>query len=64
MPTYKIVRFFANSKTRDQVLKTGLTRDEAEAHAASDESSSATCSEEKRYNLRTKGDWFEGFTAE
>ena len=62
--TYKIVRFYQSSKQRDTILKTGLSLAEAEAHCKSDEASSATCSEDKAYQLRTKGAWFEGYTAE
>lgn len=62
--TYKIVRFYQSGKQRDTVLKTGLTLTEAQEHCNSDEASSTSCSEDKAYQLRTKGAWFEGFRSE
>ena len=62
--TYKIVRFYQSSKQRDTILKTGLSLEDAKSHCQSDEASSTTCSEDKAYQLRTKGAWFEGYTAE
>ena len=64
MPTYKIVRFYQNSKQRNTVVQTGLSLKDAESHCQSEEANSTTCSEDKAYNLRTKGPWFEGYTAE
>lgn len=62
MTTYKIVRFYQSGKQRDTILKTGLSLEDALSYCQSDETSSETCSEDKAYQLRTKGAWFEGFT--
>jgi hypothetical protein len=60
--TYKIMRNFESGKVR--VLKTGRTLAEAQAHCANPETSSATCSPETLYPLRTKGAWFDSYTEE
>ena len=64
MATYKIIRFFQSSKVRNEVVETSLSLADAEEWCNSDESNSKSCSDAKGYSLRTKGPWFEGFTAE
>lgn len=63
-PTYKIVRFYSNSKSR-RTIKTGLTLGEATQHCRDPESDSKTCT---NYNAiaRTKkiGAWFDGYYEE
>jgi hypothetical protein len=64
MTTYKIIRFFKNSKVRNEIVETGLTLEDAKEWCMSDESSSTSCSDAKGYPLRTKGAWFEGYDPE
>ena len=51
MPTYKIIRFFANSNKSSTIQKRGLTLEEAQAH----------CSLESTHEA---GVWFDGYTKE
>lgn len=62
---YKVVRFFQDPRNASQVIKTGLTLDEAKEHCADPESSSATCTLPQNV-ARTKqfGQWFDGFQEE
>ena len=65
MDTYKIVRFFQGTGTK-QTIKTGLTREQAEDHCSDPETSSQTCTsaEGKRRTKRSGGHWFDGFYKE
>ena len=63
-PTYSIVRFFKNNHPR-QIIKKGLSLEEAKEHCSDPEASSATCEEESNIKLTEKmGDWFDGFYEE
>lgn len=64
MSTYKVVRFYQGDHPRE-VVETGLTLEEAQAHCKDPDSSSRTCTS-KSGNARTRkfGDWFEGFEEE
>jgi len=58
-PTWTVMRYFANHPS--EVIKTGLTYDEAKAHCADPETSSNTAkSMEARHLTLEKGDWFDG----
>lgn len=62
--TYKIVRFYQKSHPKE-VIKTGLSFEEAQEHCNDDETSSSTC--EKSQNVaRTEemGEWFDGYDEE
>ena len=63
--TYKIVRYYSNSKYWHRVLKTGLQLEEAIAHCRDPESSSATCTKYSN-RIRTKkvGMWFDAYRLE
>lgn len=62
--TYKIVRFYRDSDRRD-IVATGLTLDEAQAHCHDDESSSSTAAgRAARERTECHGPWFDGFTEE
>jgi hypothetical protein len=61
---YKILRFHFDG-TRPEVVKTGLTREEAEAHCEDPNTSSRTAtSPEAVARTEARGPWFEGFTRE
>lgn len=65
MQTYKIVRYYRNLCQPNEVIMTGLTREQAEDHCQADESSSFTATSPlaKQHTAR-HGEWFDGFTAE
>lgn len=61
--TYKIVRHF--QRGRNQVILTGLTLEEAQAHCNDPETSSSTATSSKARQLTArKGPWFDGYTEE
>lgn len=65
MPTYKIIRFFQNNPDGRQVVRTGLTKEEATAHCNDPETNSATATSAKAVRLtKSKGPWFDGFEKE
>jgi len=55
--TYRIVRFVHNGPK--QLIKMGLTLEEAKAHCNDPEFSGRTCSE-----IAARGQWFDGFEEE
>lgn len=58
--TYDIVRFFQRAER--EVIKRGLTLEEAQAHCHDPETSSTTATSEAAQELtRTKGPWFDGY---
>lgn len=60
---YKIVRFYKNNPRKRQVIKSGLTLEQAQAHCNDPETSSRTArSASARQRTRTHGEWFDGFT--
>jgi hypothetical protein len=62
MDTYKIVRFFQNSK---RTIDTSLSLDQAQAHCNDPETSSTTCTNQAGLaRTRKHGDWFDGYYAE
>jgi len=62
---YKIVRYFRDLCQPNEVILEGLTREQAEEHCQSDESSSFTATSTLAHELTArKGEWFDGFTAE
>lgn len=63
MTTYKITRFYRLHPS--EVVKRGLTLEEAKEWCADPETSSNTCTEEEGL-LRTqmKGPWFDGYDEE
>ena len=65
MQTYKIVRYYRNLCQPNEVIMTGLTREQAEEHCQRGSSSSFTATDPTaRSRTRRKGEWFDGFTAE
>lgn len=62
--TYKIVRrFFMGHKP--QIIATGLTLAQAQAHCRDRETSSSTCTEKAGFALAAaRGPWFDGYEAE
>ncbi len=62
--TYKIVRFFLRDYPKE-TLQTGLTLEEAQAHCASLDTSSRTCTTREGKKLtRERGEWFDGYYKE
>ncbi len=63
--TYKIIRMFANTPSRDTVICTGLTLKEAQEWCRDPETSSRTATSLISV-LTTKnfGPWFDGYEAE
>ena len=61
---YKIVRKFAGNHP-DEIVKSGLTEEEAQDHCSHPGTSSATAtSEEARELTRRKGDWMDCYYEE
>ena len=64
MTTYKIVRHYQDEDRKD-LIATGLTLEEAQAHCKDPETSSVTAvSDMARIRTRFRGPWFEGYTEE
>jgi hypothetical protein len=62
--TYRVVRFFADSDDRD-VVATGLTLEQAQAHCSSLESASESAtSSAAQERTRQSGPWFDGYYKE
>lgn len=62
MKTYKVIRMFRNDSTKNHVVKTGLTLEEAQAWCKHKETSSSTCtSPYKKALTRKAGPWFDGY---
>lgn len=63
--TYKIIRFYANMNIEKEVIVTGLSLKEAQAHCNDPETSSRTCKGRMGRALTEKyGSWFDGYTEE
>jgi len=63
--TYKIVRFYADPRLEKEVIKTGLTPEEAQDHCNDPETSSKTCKGRAGRALAEKyGAWFDGYYEE
>lgn len=61
--SYKIVRFYAHSN--NEVIATGLTLEEAQAHCEDPETSSTTCTmPDQVERTRKHGPWFDGYQEE
>jgi hypothetical protein len=61
---YEIVRFHQAGDMwfgHQQVIKRGLTLEQAQAHCQSPATSSSTCSAEKLRKVRAPGAWFDGY---
>lgn len=63
MKTYKIVRFYKDHAS--QIIKEGLTEEEAIAHCSDPETSSRTCTLAlpKQHTI-LHGQWFDGYEKE
>ena len=65
MDTYKIVRMFQHEAYHSQVIKRGLTLEEAQAHCNDPETSSSTCKTLLSLKVTDRyGDWFDGYEKE
>jgi hypothetical protein len=63
--TYKIVRNFEDDDLDKEVIKRGLTLEEAQAHCEDPETSSSTATGVLEVELTERvGRWFDGYTAE
>jgi hypothetical protein len=65
MSTYKIIRFYADESVDEEIVATGLTLAQAQAHCRHPETSSSTAhgSEAQTRTLR-RGPWFDGYEEE
>lgn len=64
-PTYMIKRMYFDSPRHGEVIKKGLTLEEAQAHCNDPETSSETCtSDPGRIRTRDHGPWFDGYEVE
>lgn len=62
---YKIIRVFADDDIPQEVVATGLTLNQAQAHCLGLQSSSNTCtSPEGAARTEEFGPWFDGWTDE
>ncbi len=63
--SYNIIRHYFNRPGRREVIASGLTLDEAQAHCGDPETSSRTCTAaEGRRRTEREGPWFDGYEAE
>jgi len=63
--SYKIVRMFFDDDFPTQVIETGLTLEEAQAHCSDPETSSSTCTNDEGLKLTDVcGKWFDGYSEE
>ena len=62
---YKIIRFYQDPDRESQVVMTGLTREEAQAHCHDPETSSSTATGSvARHRTEKLGPWFDGWMEE
>lgn len=65
MATYTIYRFFLRAEHGRQIVKTGLTLEEAQKHCQDPETSSKTAKgPEARISTILRGPWFDGYQEE
>lgn len=65
MSTYRIVRRYMDDDWLPEVIDTGLTLEEAQAHCKDPETSSTTCtSTEGKRRTDERGPWFDGYEEE
>ena len=63
--SYRIVRMYQEARMPSQVIKKGLTLEEAQAHCRDPETSSSTCtSVEGKRRTAWCGPWFDGYEEE
>ena len=63
MTTYKIVRFYQDDDSDDEVIATGLTLEQAQAHCEDPEAGS-TATRAAEAVTRRAGNWFDGYIEE
>lgn len=62
---YKINRYFQDDTKKTEVVRTGLSLNEAQEHCHNMETSSTTCEgEEGLSRTRKYGGWFDGYASE
>ena len=63
--TYKIMRFFQDRDRDSQIIRRGLTLEEAKEHCKDPETSSSKCTSEWGARLTEQaGPWFDGYDEE
>ena len=63
--TYKIVRMYQKDEYSTQVIQTGLTLGQAQAHCRNPETSSRTATSDEAQEWTEKyGAWFDGYEEE
>lgn len=61
MEKYNVVRYYYDG-TRREVVKRGLTLEQAQAHCRNPETSSRTCQKPKNVaRTKAEGPWFDGY---
>ena len=63
MTTYKIVRFYQDDDSDDEVIATGLTLEQAQAHCEDPETTSSATRAAEAVTRRA-GNWFDGYIEE
>ena len=62
---YKIVRVYLKDSSKNKIIATGLTLEEAQVHCNDPETSSSTCTNLKKIRHTEKhGPWFDGYQEE
>lgn len=63
--TYKIVRGYFDTQYPKEIVKKGLTLEEAQKHCRDPETSSRTCTKAvNKRRTKERGPWFDGYTKE
>lgn len=63
--TYKIVRSYFDTQHPKEIVKKGLTLEEAQKHCQDPETSSRTCTKAmNKRRTKERGPWFDGYTKE
>ena len=62
--TYRIVRFFQNGPPHREVIASGYTLEEAQAHCSDPETSSKTAVGRAAQRTNRRGPWFDGYERE
>lgn len=65
MSTYRLLRFYFRDEYDTEILRRGLTLEEAQAHCKDPETSSTTAqSETAQSRTAERGPWFDGYEQE
>lgn len=63
--SYNVARMYFNDEYPTEIIKRGLTLEEARKHCRDPETSSSTCTEpEGKARTEERGSWFDGYEEE